>query len=108
MVDQISGDTPITPHDKELYKQDFNRAVNLFQQSLAAYEKSQSDPQKAKFKDVMDKCLTVIHETIKEAVRVEAQKQLNQVDKDYQNFIASDNPKTYDQLNKDLDSLKHG
>src|SRR3569832_385027 len=106
MVDQVGGNAPITPHDKEVYKQDFNRAVDLFQQSLVAYEKSQSAPQKAKFKDVMDKCLNVIHETIKEAIRVEAQKQLKTVEKDYQNFIDNDNPTTYQQLNKDLDSLK--
>ena len=55
----------------------------------------------------MDKCLNVIHETIKEAVRAEAQKQFKTVEKDYQNFIDNDSPKTYQQLNKDLDSLKN-
>lgn len=107
MVDPIGGNTPITPQDKEIYKKDFNRAVDLFQQSLDAYEKSQSDPQKAKYKDVMDKCLVVIRETIKEASRQEVEKQLKQVNKDYSNFIANDNPTTYQQLSKDLDSLKN-
>ena len=96
MVDKI-GDTPPDP---QAYKSDLNRAVNLFQQSLAGYEKSTEPHQKDKFKDVMDKCLVIIHETI------QSQKQLQKVDKDYQNFLANDNPKTVQQLNKDLDSLK--
>ena len=37
MVDQI-GDSSISPQDREVYKQDFGRAVDLFQQSLEAYE----------------------------------------------------------------------
>lgn len=105
MVDQI-GDSSISPQDREIYKQDFGRAVDLFQQSLEAYEKSQLQPQKAKYKDVMDKCLQVIHETIQQAIKKESQKQLNQFDQDYQNFIANDNPQTYQQLNNDLDSFK--
>ena len=55
----------------------------------------------------MEKCLVVIQETIKEALRKEAQKQFNQVDQDYKNYIADENPKTFEQLNKDLDSLKN-
>jgi hypothetical protein len=105
MVDKI-GDGSISPQNQEIYKKDFDRAVNLFQQSLTGYQQSTEPHQKDKFKDVMDKCLVVIHETIKETLKKEAAKQLNKVDQDYQNFIANDNPKTLQQLNKDLDSLK--
>ncbi len=106
MVDRIGeGSTP-PENDKEIYKKDFDRAVNLFQQSLAGYEQSAEPHQKEKFKDVMDKCLVIIHETIQSAKGT--QKPLKQVDQDYQSFIANDNPKTLEQLNKDLDSLKNG
>ena len=104
MVDRI-GDSS-TPQNQEIYKKDFNRAVNLFQQSLSGYQQSTEPNQKEKFRDVMDKCLVVIQETIKEALRQEAQKQFNRVDQDYKNYIANENPKTFEQLNKDLDSLK--
>lgn len=104
MVDKI-GDSS-TPQNQEIYKKDFNRAVNLFQQSLSGYQQSTEPHQKAKFRDVMDKCIVVMQETIKEALRKEAQKQFNQVDQDYKNYIANENPKTFEQLNKDLDSLK--
>jgi hypothetical protein len=105
MVDKI-GDNSIPPQNQDVYKTDFNRAVNLFQQSLAGYQQSTEVHQKAKFKDVMDKCLVVIHETIKEALKQEAQKQLKKVDQDYQNYIANNNPTTLQKLNNDLDSLK--
>ena len=102
MVDKI-GDSS-TP--QEIYKKDFDRAVNLFQQSLAGYEKSTESHQKEKFKDVMDKCLVIIHETIRAAKGSE--KPFQKIDQDYQSFIVDDNPKTLEQLNKDLDSLKNG
>lgn len=105
MVDKI-GDSS-TPQNQEVYKKDFDRAVNLFQQSLSGYQQSTEPHQKEKYRDVMDKCIVVIQETIKEALRQEAQKQFNQVDQDYKNYIANENPKTYEQLNKDLDSLKN-
>ena len=106
MVDKIGeGSTPPENY-KEIYKKDFDRAVNLFQQSLAGYEQSAEPHQKEKFKDVMDKCLVIIHETIQSAKGT--QKPLKKVDQDYQTFIANDNPKTLEQLNKDLDSLKNG
>jgi len=71
MVDKIGeGSTP-----QEIYKKDFDRAVNLFQQSLAGYQKSTEPHQKGKFKDVMDKCLVIIHETIN--LRKGTQKPLN-------------------------------
>jgi hypothetical protein len=100
MVDKIGeGSTP-----QEIYKKDFDRAVNLFQQSLSGYQQSTIPEQKEKFKDVMDKCLVIIHETIQAAKGT--QKPLEKVDQDYQTYISTDNPNTLEQLNKDLDSLK--
>jgi hypothetical protein len=102
MVDKIGeGSAP-----QEIYKKDFDRAVNLFQQSLAGYEKSTIPQQKEKYKDVMDKCLVIIHETIQTAKGT--QKPFIKVDQDYQEFIANGNPKALEQLNKDIDSLKNG
>jgi hypothetical protein len=103
MVGRIDDSTP----SDQVYKKDLDRAVSLFQKSLAGYEQSTEPHQKDKFKDVMDKCLVIIHETLKEVLKKEAQKPLNKVDQDYQKFIADDNPKTLEQLNKDLDSLKN-
>ena len=103
MVGRIDDSTP----SDQVYKKDLDRAVSLFQKSLSGYEQSTEPHQKDKFKDVMDKCLVIIHETLKEVLKKEAQKPLNKVYQDYQKFIADDNPKTLEQLNKDLDSLKN-
>ena len=100
MVDRIGEGS------QEIYKKDFERAVNLFQQSLSGYQQSTEPHQKDKFKDVMDKCLVVIQETIKEAIRTESQKKFNRLDQDYHNYIANDNPETLKKLTKDLDRLK--
>jgi len=102
MVDKIEG----APSPQESYRNSYDRAVNLFQQSLAAYEKSTEPHQKEKFKDVMDKCLVIIHETIRSVKGTE--QPLKKVDQDYENFIANDNPKTLGQLQKGIDSLKNG
>ena len=72
MVEGI-GDSSISPQDREIYKQQFGQAVDLFQQSLVAYEKSSLQPQKDELKKVMDQALMIIHETIKEAISQEAQ-----------------------------------
>ncbi len=106
MVDRIEGDSSISPQSKALYKQEFERAVGLFQQSLAAYENSQIPEQKDKYKDVMNRALQIIHETIKEALSKEGQKKGVQLDNDYQAFLNNDNPQTYQKLNKDLDLLR--
>jgi hypothetical protein len=99
MVDKIGeGPTP-----QESYKKNFDRAVKLFQRSLDGYQQSEIPAQKEKFKDVMDKCLVIIHETIRFAKGSE--KPFVKVDQDYQNYIANENPKTLEQLSKDLDSL---
>ncbi len=105
MVDIVGNGA--TPSDPQIYKQDLNRAVSLFQKSLTGYEQSGIPEQKEKYKDVMDKCLVVIHETLQEILKKEAQKPLNKVDQDYHNYIANDNPKTLEELQKDLDSLKN-
>jgi hypothetical protein len=104
MVDSIGNGG--TPSDPQIYKKDLDRAVSLFQKSLTGYEQSSIPEQKEKYKDVMDKCLVVIHETLKEILKKESQKPLNKVDQDYQNFIANGNPKTLEDLQKDLDGLK--
>jgi molecular chaperone DnaK (HSP70) len=105
MTEGVQG--PSSPQDKVLYKQEFEKAVNLFQKSLSAYDKSQMQQQKDEFKNVMKKALQVIHQTIQQvASREVAQKKQAQLDHDYQSFLKSDSPKNIEQLNKDLNDLK--
>lgn len=106
MVDNIQGGGSISPESKALYKQEYERAVNLFQQSLTGYQKSDEPHQKAKFQDVMNRALQIMHETIKEALGQGAQKQQAKLDQDYQNFLTNSNPNTAATLNQDIENLK--
>ncbi len=106
MVDGIQGGGEISPQDKVLYRQEFDRAVNLFQQSLTAYEQSQIQAQKEEFKDVMNKALQVIHQTIRQAVDQRVEGREKELDQDYQKFLAQDTPENARQLNNDLNDLK--
>jgi hypothetical protein len=106
MVEGVQGGGDLTPHDRVLYRQEFERAVTLFQQSLTAYEQSQMDSQKAEFKKVMAKTLEVIHQTIREVVTERPDKKDQELTVDYQNFLANDDPENVQKLNDDLDNLK--
>lgn len=106
MLDPIQGGGEVSPQDRALYRQEFERAVNLFQESLTAYEQSQIPAQKDEFKKVMDKALVVIHQTIREAVKSRPDGKEKQLDQDYQNFLAHDTPETVHQLTTDLNELK--
>jgi hypothetical protein len=106
MVDPIQGGGEVSPQDRALYRQEFERAVNLFQESLAAYQQSEIPMQKEEFKKVMDKTLLVIHQTIREAVKSRAEGKEKQLDQDYQNFLAQDTSQNVERLNHDLNDLK--
>lgn len=104
----IQGDKPISPQTREIYRQDCERGVNLFQQSLEAYQSSQIDAQKEAYKDVMEKALQVIHETASQFLTQEKQKEELNLEKDYQNYIANPTPENLKTLNQDLQHFKKG
>ena len=98
---------PGSPQDKALYRQEMERAVNLFQKSLSAYDQSQIQSQKDEFKDVMKKALQVIHQTMPQVFNQKmAQEKDAQLNQDYQQFLASDSPKNIERLNQDLNDLR--
>ena len=102
-MDKISGDGPLTPNSRTFYEQKFEESLNLFQNSLSEYEKSTLPPQKAKFKEVMDKARVVMNETAKALLNNKTQTQEENLEKDYLAFLANQSPKTLAQLKKDID-----
>jgi hypothetical protein len=54
----------------------------------------------------MNQALQIMHETIKQALGQEAQKQQAKLDQDYQNFLNNDNTSTAATLNQDIENLK--
>jgi hypothetical protein len=103
---EVQGSGAVPPEWRAQYKQDFSRSVDLFQRSLEEYEKADEVHKKAKFKEVMDKALQVMNETAKGALSTEAEKQKEQLEKDYQHFIAQNTPENYQKVTEDVADLK--
>ena len=104
MTSHISG--PGSPQDKALYKQEFDKAVHLFQKSLSAYEQSQIQGQKDAFKDVMKKALEVIHQTLPQVINQKlAEQKEHKLTQDYNQFLSNDSPKNVQKLLADLNNL---
>ncbi len=105
-MSQIGGYPEPKPEDLPVYKQQFKEGLNLFQQALEEYQKSEEFHQKNSFKEVMDKALNVLNETaivvLKKKSSVEGQ-----FEKDYKIFIHDASDENYAQLKKDLDKLQH-
>jgi hypothetical protein len=106
MVEGVQGGGDLTPQDRVLYRQEFERAVNLFQQSLTAYQQSEIPAQKEEFKKVMAKTLEVIHQTIRQVILERPEQKDKELSSDYQQFLDSDNSKNIAKLGRDLDDLK--
>ena len=110
MVDPLDN-KHITSDLKATYKNEFTRGVKLFQDSLGEYEKADEIHKKAKFKDVMDKALTIMNQAARgflttEAERKKAQEVKEEILTDYQNYLATDNKDMYNKLQGDITNLK--
>jgi hypothetical protein len=105
MTDPISGRVP--PETQKVYQREFKEGVKLFQKSLAEYEHSTNDAQKAAFKKVMDEALTIMNQSARGFLGPKGQNEVSEkLNTDYQAFLAQDTPTTYKKLNSDLDHLK--
>lgn len=103
---KIEGESPIPPQLKAVYKKEFSQGVNLFQKSLAEYQKTDAGPKKDKFKEVMDMAMQVMSETAKLCLSKQGQKKESTLEKDYQGFITNASPENLQKLQSDLDNLK--
>ena len=105
MTDPISN---IPPELRATYKQEFARGVNLFQESLTAYETTSDDQaeKKAKFKDVMDQALKIMNESARGFLSSRGQKEEAKLENDYHSFLNNDTPANYRKLNDDIRNLK--
>lgn len=108
MSGRIDDGGSISPQDRALYRQEFKEGVNLFQNSLAEYQKADEVHKKNALKNVMDEALQVMNETAQLCLSKKAQMQENQLAQDYQAFssLASPTDTDYQKLNSEIDNLK--
>ncbi len=98
--------TDITPQMRQQYKQECVQGVDLFQRSLQEYQKSQIPAQKEEYKDVMDKALQVIRETVPQCLSKAMQQEELELEKDYQTYIDNPSPANLKKLTSDLQQFK--
>ncbi len=98
----IEGDQPITPQMRAQYKQECARGIELFKETLQEYQKSQIPAQKDEYKDVMDKALQVIRETVPQCLSAYMQKEEKELEHDYDAFIHNPSPQNYNKLAEDI------
>jgi hypothetical protein len=108
MSDGVSGAGGVSPENKHIYEQQFQRSVKIFEESLAGYNSKEANnfPQKkAEYKKAMDESLKVMDQ-LGPVLNKEIQKQ--KLEADYQNFTAQGDSASLSQVQKDIEGLKGG
>ena len=105
MSEPIDMSSKVPPELQRTYREEFQRGVKLFKDSLAEYEKTTDVNKKAKFKEVMDKSLDAMNKAARGFLKGQNKEFAAQLKTDYQNFLHNDTPATYQKLNQDIDQL---
>ena len=88
------------------YKQEFDKGVELFKDSLDQYQKADEPHKKAAFKKVMSDALKIMNHSAKAALGEGVQAKEKKLEGDYNSFLNHDCQATRQQLEKDLDDIK--
>ena len=88
------------------YHDEFKKSVDLFEQSLQAYQKADGPNIQAKFKEVMDKTSHIMDETAPQFLSDFGQKKLQTLQSDYKSFSQSASSEIMKKLQSDINSLK--
>lgn len=90
----------------DMYRQEFTEGLDLFKKSLNGFANADEEHKKAKFKDVMDKTLNVLKETVKASLSQEAQRKENVLEKDYLELVSKESKENYAKVEHDIENLK--
>ena len=91
--------------DVDLYKQEFTEGLDLFKKSLNGFANADEEHKKAKFKDVMDKTLNVLRETVKASLSKEAEIKEDALEKDYLNLLSKETKEKNEWNKRDIEEL---
>ena len=104
--DSGGGTSPLSPQDKKLYEQEYKQGVDLFQRSLAEYEKADEVHKKEAFKDVMGQAMQILNETARELKRPELNAQNKKISQDFLAYQDHETDTAKSQLVQDLSQAK--
>ncbi len=101
-----AGSAP-SPDDKEIYRHEFLQGLDLFKRALDQYEKTDLQPKKDRFKEVMNEALNVLNQTASVVCRGKAAMHKEEVlAKDYKSFAKDDSPENFQKLQADIQKLR--
>ncbi len=108
----MSGINPsdsVSPDDKRIYEKQFRESMQCFSEALGSYSKKGSSDdiyQKSKYKDVMDKMLSVMNELANVTLQKGAKEAEGKLSSDYQTFAQSGDEENLKKVQQDLQELK--
>lgn len=96
----------ISGKDRSLYTQELQKGVKLFEAGFKEMTKSKLDPQKQEYEKSMKESLQVIQDSASALMNNQVLKMKEQLDKDYNNYLANPSDANKDKIQSDIDSIK--
>ena len=106
MIEVPGADSNLSPEKYNQYKKEFEKSANLFDEALTNYQKADEFQKKKEYQKVMNECLNVMNQTVKAALKEEDRKLEKKLKTDFQTFEKKEDPKTVEELKKDIDNIK--
>jgi hypothetical protein len=100
------GEGPFGKSPIDLYKQDFQEGIDLFKKSLNGYANADEEHKKAKFKEVMDKTLDALRDTVKASLSQAAQRKEQVLEQDYMQLMSKETDENYKKVQHDIQNLE--
>jgi hypothetical protein len=100
---QGPSEPPRGSSEIQLYKDEYQHGVDLFQRALTEYKTADEVHKKEAFRHVMDKALQVLNETAQGMKRQDLLEQNQKIATDFQTYQHNPSTEAEQQLKQDLD-----
>ena len=103
---EIHNTGTISPREKQMYEKEYQHGAALFEKALEQTCKSNYQPQKEQFREVMNKAMTVLNQAAKELKNNELIAQNKKIEKDFEAFKKDPTLDRANVLKEDLNTAK--
>ena len=104
-MSNVSGPGSVSPSDMVKYKEEFQKSVSIFQESLDGYATTDGMGKKEMFRKAMSESLNVMDQ-LSPIFSKEIQKQKEALHNDLSSYQEAASPEGLNKLHSDIDSLK--
>ena len=99
---EVSGNQPT----QEVYKQEWDRSIEIFEKSFEGLESSQSEPQKNMYQKALKESLQAMQDSASALMNKELLIKKEKLDGDLQEYLNDPSQDHSRQVHEDLDNLK--